>query len=87
MSHKKSSLDELISTLKQRRDELALKIHLGNAELKREWEETTGKLDDLTRKYDSTKHAVEESAQNLSTSLQLVAEEIKNSFDRIRKGL
>lgn len=87
MTHEKSSLDELIATLKQQRDELALKIHLGASEFKQEWDEATEKLDDLTRKHDPVKHAVSESTQDVIASLKLVADEIKNSFDRIWKSL
>ena len=36
MTHEETPISELISTLKQQRDELALKIHLGEAEAKQE---------------------------------------------------
>lgn len=87
MTHEKSSLNELIATLKQQRDELALKIHLGAAEAKDEWHHATEKLDELTRDYDPVKQAVAESAQEVTESLKLVAGEVLKSFERIRKSL
>ena len=79
--------EEVVSTLKQQRDELALKIHLAEAEAKEEFESAGEKLDQLTSEYDPLKDAVAESAENVTESLKLVAEEVMNSFDRIRKTL
>jgi chromosome segregation ATPase len=87
MTHEETPISELISTLKQERDELALKIHLGEAEAKQEFDLVTKKLDDLTREYDPVKDAVTESAEGVSESLKLVAEEVMSSFERIRKSL
>ncbi len=87
MTDEKSPIGELISTLKQQRDELAVKIHLGAAEAKEEWGKATEKLDELTQDYDPVKQAVSESADGVTESLKLVAEEVMNSFDRIRKSL
>ncbi len=87
MTDKKSPTDELISTLKQHRDELAVKVHLGSTEVKDEWKRATDKLDEISRGYDPVKQAVSESVEDVTASLKLVAEEIMNSFDRIRKSL
>jgi chromosome segregation ATPase len=87
MSSHRDFLTELIDDLKQQRDELALHIHLGKAEAKEEWEKVQAKLEHLAARRDRLKEAVETSTENVLESLQLVAEEIKNSFDRIRKLL
>jgi type I site-specific restriction endonuclease len=87
MSTKKNLLHETISSLKQQRDELALKMHLAEAEAKQEFDETIVKLDTLTAEYDPLKDAVGESAENVVESLKLVAGEVVSSFDRIRKSL
>jgi len=87
MSRQQDLLTELISSLKQQRDELALQIHLGKAEAREEWEKVQARLDQLMADAEPLKEAVEESAENVLESLKLVAGEIKNSFDRIRKSL
>ena len=87
MSSNRDLLTELIDDLKQQRDELALQIHLGKAESKEEWEKVQIKLEHLMAQGDKLKDAVEESTENVLESLKLVAEEIKNSFDRICKLL
>lgn len=81
----KFTIEELISSLKQRRDELKVKIHLANSEGKEEWQQATEKLDQMVRDYEPLKNAVGESATEIASSLKLVGEEIMNSFNRIRK--
>lgn len=87
MSQEKSHLAELISSLKRQRDELALKIHLGKADAKEEWEKVTRKLDELTHNYEPLKGAVGETAENLLAGLKLMTEEVQKGFNRIRKSL
>jgi hypothetical protein len=87
MVGEKGHLAELISSLRRQRDELALKIHLGKADLKDEWERMTAKLDTLTSDYEPLRDAVGETADNVISSLKLVGEEIQNGFHRIRKSL
>lgn len=87
MVGEKGHVAELISSLRRQRDELALKIHLGKADLKDEWGRLTEKLDELSRDYEPLRDAVGETAENLVSSLKLVGEEIQNGFHRIRKSL
>ena len=87
MSDQKNLIEETISTLKQQRDELALKIHLGAVEAKEEFDIAQSKLDKMAEEYEPVKDAVEESAGSVFSALQLVGEELMSSFDRIRKSL
>lgn len=81
----KLTIEELISTLKQLRDELGLKVHLSTAEGKEEWARATEKMDQMVRDYEPLKQAVGESATEVASSLKLAGEEIMKSFDRIRQ--
>ena len=87
MSAGENPINEVIAALKQQRDELELKMHLAKNEAKEEFEVAKDKLDQLTSEYDPLKDAVAESAENVGESLKLVADELMNSFDRIRKSL
>ena len=87
MSDERDVVDELITGLKQQRDEIALKIHLGKEDAKDEWEKVQEKLSKLSDDFDPVKEAVEESASNVFESLKLVAGEIKESFDRIKDSI
>ncbi len=84
---KQSTVAKLISELKQQRDELRLKIHLGSEDLKDEWGKLDRKLTEMNDRYQPLKDAVEESAEDVWESLKLVGSEIKDGFRRIRKEL
>lgn len=84
---KKTFIAELISDLKQQRDELRLQIHLGGEELKDEWNRLDDKLSQLSHRFDPLKDAVEDTAEDVWESLKLVGGEIKEGFNRIRKSL
>ena len=86
MPHKQT-LPELIDTLKQERDQLALKMHLAGAEAKQEWGKLRTKLDKLLADYEPARKAAGQSAQDVGGALKLVAEEVKAGFERIRKAL
>ena len=83
MPNPKSLLGELISNLKQQRDELALQIHLGKAEAQEQWDELQEQYDKLTADYEPLKNVAEETADNVISGLQLTADEIKRGFDRV----
>ena len=78
---------DLISSLKQQRDEIALQIHLAEMDARDEFESAKSKLDDALVEYEPLRDAVDESAGNIWESLKLVAGEVKESFDRVRKAL
>lgn len=83
----KQIVEDLISGLKQQKDELALKVHLGKEEAKDEWDKVQDKFTKMLDEWEPVKDAVEESAGNVFESLKLVAGEIKQSFDRIKDAV
>ena len=87
MSESRELLSDVIVKLKQQRDELALKIHLGKQDAKDEWEKVRIKLDKLADDYEPVKDAASESASKVFDSMKDVASEIKAGFDRIRESL
>lgn len=88
MTKKKSQVvATLIRELKQERDELKVKVHLGKMELQQEWQTLADKLDALNHRFDPLKDAVEETAEDVWDSLKLVGSEIGDGFKRIRKSL
>ena len=87
MATDRDHIAELITSLKQQRDELAVKIHLGKAEAQDEWERVTAKLDELNSEYEPLKDAVQESAENVFAAMKLVADEVQSGFERIRDSL
>ena len=87
MSEQKTALEDVISKLKQERDELRLQMHLASMEAKDEYERISGKVDELTDNYEPVRDAVGETAGNLFTALGMVADELKAGFQRVRKSV
>jgi len=87
MADAREQLAALINKLRQQRDELAVRMHLGKAEAQQEWDKLTARLDELTRDYEPLKGAVQETSDNVIAALKLVAGEVQEGFDRIRKSL
>jgi uncharacterized coiled-coil DUF342 family protein len=87
MSDGRELVAELISSLKQQRDEIALKIHLGKSELKEEWERLETKLQELNDRYEPAREAAGEAAGKVFDSLKATAHEIGEGFQKIRKAL
>jgi uncharacterized coiled-coil DUF342 family protein len=83
----KNLIETLISDLKQQRDELRLKVHLGGEDLKDQLNKLDAKLLQLSDRYDPLKHAVEETSQDVWDTLKELGHEIKEGFQRIRKAL
>ena len=84
---KKTFIEELISDLKQQRDEIRVKLHLGGQELKDEWEKLDDQLNQLNHRFDPLRDAVGETAEDVWDSFKLVGGEIKEGFNRIRNSL
>ncbi len=82
MTKAKEERADALEQLKQLRDELALKIHLGSMEAKAEWEELEKKWSDF-----EAKARLDETAEGLGQAVSLLADEIKAGYDRIRKAL
>ncbi len=87
MSDSKSSLDKMVSELKQQRDELRLQMHLASMDARDEYDRLSGKYDELSDQYEPVSKAVEDTAENLLAALKLAAGELKVGFQRVGKAL
>ena len=87
MSDQKNVLEEVISKLKQERDDLKVQMHLASMDAKDEYDRLSRKCDELTDQYEPVKDAVEDTADNVFSALGLVADELKIGFQRVRKAV
>ena len=83
----KQTLAELIATLKRERDELAVKIHLGKAEARDEWERVNKKLDELKAQAGPLNEIAADTAKGVGAAFELAGEEIKKGLAKIRSLL
>jgi hypothetical protein len=82
------SWDDLMAKLKQERDELALKVHLGKAEAIAEWERLEAEWNRLkTVKGPPLKEAAAETARGVGSAFEQAAGELKRGYEKIRKIL
>jgi len=80
--------DHVLAKLKQERDELALKMHLGKKEAAAEWEMLEAKWHEIkSRNMPPAKEAADESTVGVGLALELAAEELNKGYEKIRKLL
>jgi hypothetical protein len=87
MADKPNRLEDLVAALKTQRDEIALQIHLAEADAKDEWARLEEKFAALTARMKPVGKVVGETAGDVGSALELAAEEIKKGFDRVRRLL
>lgn len=73
---------DLKRDLKKLRGELELRIHLASMEAKQEWKE----LEQKWQRF-SSRARLEESAESVGDALELLGEEIKRGYKRLRAAL
>ncbi|MFQ5486997.1 MAG: hypothetical protein ACE5ET_00945 [Gammaproteobacteria bacterium] len=81
------NLDALLESFKQQADEIRLQMHLAKAEARVEWEDLEKKLEELKAKADVVRKEAGEASEDILEAAKLMAEEIKEGFNRIRKSL
>jgi uncharacterized coiled-coil DUF342 family protein len=87
MADHEKELDELLEKLKQGRDELNVKIHLGKAEAKDLWQETEDKWRHLRNELDRINNDTGDVAKDVGAAAMLLAEEIKHGYERLKQLL
>jgi len=79
---------DVLAKLKQERDELALKMHLGRKEAAAEWEKLEAKWHEVKAiQVPAAKDAADETSVGIGLALELAAEELKKGYERIRQLL
>ena len=78
---------ERIDQLRTERDELRVRLHLAASEVKDEWEELEEKLEHLETRLAGAREEASNSAGDLLAALELLGDEIKGAYARIRHRL
>jgi uncharacterized coiled-coil DUF342 family protein len=87
MATHEKELDDLLEKLKQRRDELNVQLHLGKAEAKELWEQTEGKWQRLRDQLEEIDSETGDIAKDVGAAAMLVADEIRQGYEHLRKLL
>ncbi len=87
MEISKENLAEVWAKLRQERDELRVKMHLGTMEAKDEWDELEKKWQRFESKAAEAKDQVVETSREVGEGVELIAKELGAAYHRIRDGL
>jgi hypothetical protein len=77
-----SALDNLKAELTTLRDEAKVKAHLGSMEAQQEWQEAEAKWNRFV-----SEAGLHDSGQNIKSALQMLGEELRASYERLKKAL
>ena len=74
-------------SLAQLRDDLKVRLHLGEMEARGQWEKLEPKWWELQRKVAAVERASAGAAREITTAANLLIEELFKGYERIRKTL
>jgi hypothetical protein len=84
-----TDVDELLEELKQKRDELRVKMHLASKDAKDEWEELEEKMEEFSGKAKQFANdaKIKETGEGLGEALGKLGHEIKLGYERVRDAI
>lgn len=78
---------QVMEKLRRERDELKLKMHLGKAELKDEWETLERKWERLEERMGGAAEEAREASRDVGAAFGVLADELGEAYRRIRSRL
>lgn len=87
MANNEERLQKLVQQLEQERDELKMKLGLAKLEAREEWQEIEKKMATLRGRLKVVGEEARDASGDVGAALDVVAGEIKEGFDRLRKLL
>ncbi|WP_339800999.1 hypothetical protein [uncultured Marinobacter sp.] len=83
----KEDLNKLSETLRQRRDELRVRLHLAKEDVKDEWDDLEVYWEKFRQKMEEAKHEAEGVSKETRETASRVGEELKEGYERLRKRM
>lgn len=85
MKDRRGLIEQELDTLRTLRDELKVRAHLGRAEVRDLWEEGEKRFRKLEAALDQKRKQAREPIEQIEEAAELLIEEIKHGYDRLRK--
>ncbi|MBT8338368.1 MAG: hypothetical protein KJO11_17405 [Gemmatimonadetes bacterium] len=85
MTDREDKMKSLLERLETERDELKVKLGLAKLEAREEWQELEDKIQGLRGRLGRLKDEAGEAGGDVGAAFDLVADEVKQGFERIRK--
>ncbi len=77
-----SALENLKTELAALRDEAKVQAHLGSMEVQQEWQEAEAKWNHFV-----AEAGLHETGENIKSALEILADELRASYERLKKAL
>jgi len=87
MGYTMDDLKKMSDDLKQQRDEINLKLHLAKADVRDEWDKLEPKWEEMKGKMTTVSEVASQTAESVAAAAGLLADEIKQGYERIKKSL
>ena len=81
------TMREWLARLKTERDELLLKMHLANAEVRDEWQKVEEQWEHFKAKTRVLEKTSGEAGEDVAAAAKLLGEEINNAYRRIKESI
>lgn len=78
---------EMMAKLEQERDELRVRLHLGKAEAREEWEKLDTRIAEFRARLDRAGDEAGDVMGDVGAAAKTFGKEIRDGFERIRKML
>jgi hypothetical protein len=83
----REDLSAMTENLKTQRDELRVRLHLGAADARQEWEQLEEKWSQFETKARQVGAATAEVSKDVATAAEQLGQQLKAGYERIRKSL
>ncbi|WP_166264271.1 hypothetical protein [Marinobacter caseinilyticus] len=83
----KDELQKLSEAIRQYRDEIRVQLHLAKEDVKDEWDDLEVHWERFRQKLDDIVHDAEESSQEARANAREIGDELKQSYERLKKRL
>jgi predicted nucleic acid-binding Zn-ribbon protein len=87
MTTMRERLQEMLEKLEQERDELKVRMHLGKAEAREEWDKLEVRIGELRTRLDKAGDEAGDVMEDVGAAAKLLGDEIREGFARIRRSL
>jgi hypothetical protein len=82
-----SRQQQVLEKLRRERDEIRLKLHLGKAELRDEWEALERKWENIEGRVAGIANEARDASHEVGAAFGVLAEELGEAYRRIRRKL
>jgi len=87
MAEGEGRFDSMMRKLEVERDELRVKLNLAKLEARDEWDDLERKMESLKGRMKVLKDEAKEASSDVGDAFDLLADEIKDGFSKLRKLL